>query len=351
VWQQVADATAAATLDAAGHDRGALAPPGALGLPPGRSVEEYYALLTRLAAAAVRSLERCPLDGCRSGADGLRRGYEVRDDDVPGLDETRADAVRKTVAVEFRAHLRSRGSKPGEWDRWVASILEPVVPWQQVLSTTVRRAVAWTHGQSDYTYSRPSRRGAASPHVVLPGLRRPTPGVAVVVDTSASVDDRLLAQALGEVDGVLRALGPVAGEVTVLTCDAAVHAVRSVRSARDVQLTGAGGTDLRPALARAVTLRPRPELLVVLTDGDTPGRSDRQRASSSSRASWVATGTGCPTPRPGSGGSSAYSRDVRRATVPRYRLRSTRRGRGCRQARTPSRARRTSVRRSLSVNW
>ena len=43
-----------------------------------------------------------------------------------------------------------------------------------------------------------------------------------------------------------------------------------VMQARDVQLLGGGGTDMGAGLAKAAELRPRPDLVVVLTDGHTP---------------------------------------------------------------------------------
>jgi predicted metal-dependent peptidase len=92
----------------------------------------------------------------------------------------------------------------------------------------------------------------------------------MVVDTSGSVDDRLLGRAMGEVDGALRSLGIRGDGVTVLSCDAKVHDVRRVRRARDARLGGGGGTDMRAGLAAAAELRPRPDLVVVFTDGYTP---------------------------------------------------------------------------------
>jgi predicted metal-dependent peptidase len=75
---------------------------------------------------------------------------------------------------------------------------------------------------------------------------------------------------MGEVDGALRSLGIRGDGVTVLSCDAAVHTVARVRRARDAQLGGGGGTDMRVGLAVAAELRPRPDLVVVFTDGWTP---------------------------------------------------------------------------------
>ena len=90
-----------------------------------------------------------------------------------------------------------------------------------------------------------------------------------MVDTSGSVDDGLLAQAIGEVDGAIRGLGITGLSVAVLACDAAVHTVGLVRRAADVQLIGAGGTDVAPGITAAASLRPRPEVIIVLTDGWT----------------------------------------------------------------------------------
>jgi predicted metal-dependent peptidase len=73
-----------------------------------------------------------------------------------------------------------------------------------------------------------------------------------------------------EVDSVIAALGIPGASVTVLACDAAVSAVTRVRKATDATLVGGGGTDMRVGIAAATRQRPRPDLIVVLTDGYTP---------------------------------------------------------------------------------
>jgi predicted metal-dependent peptidase len=167
---------------------------------------------------------------------------------------------------------------PGECARWVQQILEPILPWQQMLSAAVRRGLGWTHGHTDYTYTKISRRQAGAGRIVLPALRRPVPEVAIVVDTSGSVDDGLLAQALGEVDGILTSSAVPEGSVTVLAVDAAVQAVTRVRSARDVGIGGGGGTDMGVGIQAALALKPRPDVVIVLTDGYTPWPSIEPRA-------------------------------------------------------------------------
>ncbi|MBV9172784.1 MAG: hypothetical protein JOZ81_22165, partial [Chloroflexi bacterium] len=56
----------------------------------------------------------------------------------------------------------------------------------------------------------------------------------------------------------------------VLACDAQVGATTRVRRATDVRLVGGGGTDMRVGIAAAEASHPRPDVVVVLTDGYTP---------------------------------------------------------------------------------
>jgi predicted metal-dependent peptidase len=101
--------------------------------------------------------------------------------------------------------------------------------------------------------------------------------VAVVCDTSGSMTDDMLAASLAEVEGLLAALG-LARKLRVLACDTAVGPVRRVTSARQVELTGGGGTDMGAGIAAAAALRPRPAVTVVLTDGYTPWPDEPPRA-------------------------------------------------------------------------
>jgi predicted metal-dependent peptidase len=56
----------------------------------------------------------------------------------------------------------------------------------------------------------------------------------------------------------------------VLACDATVGATMRVRRVTDVRLVGGGGTDMRVGIAAAESAHPRPDIVVVLTDGYTP---------------------------------------------------------------------------------
>jgi predicted metal-dependent peptidase len=58
--------------------------------------------------------------------------------------------------------------------------------------------------------------------------------------------------------------------VTVFAVDAEVQAVTRAARGRHIELAGGGGTDMRKGLDAAAALRPRPDVIVVLTDGWTP---------------------------------------------------------------------------------
>lgn len=204
---------------------------------------------------------------CGSGADGCQRP----NDGVGIIDPQQAELLRLGVAAEIqRCHGREPGTVPGGWVRWAESVLPSRTDWRRVLAAEVRSAVAAVAGKVDYSYRRPSRRAHLNPKIILPNLRRPIPDVAIVCDTSGSMHERLLARALAEIEAVLTRAGLRQAQVRVLAVDTAVHAVRRVSRAADVQLTGGGGTDMGTGIYGAAELRPRPSVVIVLTDGFTP---------------------------------------------------------------------------------
>ena len=275
LWVRAADAEINDDLVPAGLDLpGRPVLPADLGAPDGLLAEQYFE-----ASTTDRSAEKKKKDGavqenrvaagdwldCGSGADGVPRP----DDGPPARPAWQADLLRRQVAQDVIAHSKRAGNVPGGLLRWAEEILNPKVNWRKVLAAELRRAVAEVSGAVDYSYRRPSRRAAVAGNVVLPALRRPVPDVAVVCDTSGSMTEDLLAAALAEVEGLMRALG-MARQVRVLACDYAAGPAQRVNSARQVQLVGGGGTDMGTGIAAAVALRPRPAITVVLTDGYTP---------------------------------------------------------------------------------
>jgi hypothetical protein len=235
--------------------------PASLGLPDGWVAEQYWDALL-----AGKAAEREPPD-CGSGCDGQCRAWDCG---RPGLSELECRLLGRDVARRIREHHRRRGELPAGWQRWADEILHPVVNWRQVLASAVRRGVADVAGRVDFTYRRPSRRSPVVRDVVLPSLRQPLPQVAMVIDTSGSMSDQMLAQALGEVGGVLKSVGIARRNLHVVCCDAKAYEAQRALDPGQVRLLGGGGTDMGAGLAAAARLRPRPDLVIVLTDGHTP---------------------------------------------------------------------------------
>jgi predicted metal-dependent peptidase len=210
---------------------------------------------------------------CGSCATGQREPWEEGppDSSSPGTSRAEGEMIRRDVARQIVEHSRTRGDVPGHWSRWAEEKLRPKVNWRRELATAIRHAVADVAGAVDYSYRKPSRRQGqvGNGKVVLPALRRPVPSVAVVVDTSGSMSDGMLAQALAEVSGILKGMGQREG-VHVLSVDAQVHACRKVFRTGQVQLTGGGGTDMGEGIEAATKLRPRPQVCVIITDAYTP---------------------------------------------------------------------------------
>jgi len=281
--------------------------PSACGLPEGKAAEAYAAALERMrrdgsgpharaignAAAPWREGSGAstdpvggdadgrfatafvhPIGGCGSGAGAAPKPWELGPPRraVPGVGVVEGAALRRETARAVQRAARWAGDVPGSLRRWASDVLQPRVSWRRVLVRAMRGALDRAAGAWDYSYRRPGRRAAARPDVILPSLVRPDGPVAVVVDTSGSMSATDLGQALAELRGVIRASGRA---VTVIACDAAVQGVAAVTRAEAVPLRGGGGTDMGAALATAARLRPRPVLVVVLTDGHTPWPQDR----------------------------------------------------------------------------
>lgn len=243
--------------------------PQTLGWNPGRMAEEYF-------HCDHRDTDLEP--DCGSGADGVRRPWELMRGEGGGLPPGERKLIACQVASQVLGRSREgRGRMANSWVRWAEGLLDPKVDWRKALGAELRKGVGAVSGRVDYTYRRPSRRASVSGDVVLPALERPVPDVAVVCDTSGSMSEAQLGRVLVEVDGLLRSLGLARTRVRVLAADAAVHTVQKVANAGQLRLVGGGGTDMRAGIEAAVHLRPRPSVVVVLTDGMTPWPAQRPK--------------------------------------------------------------------------
>jgi predicted metal-dependent peptidase len=238
--------------------------PETLNAPPGKVAEFYYAKLgDQVEPPAI------VIANCGAGCDGHSSDSDARIGPAltAGLSGSEALLLRRRVAEAIMAAGKQSGIVAGGWQRWAEATLRPKLHWRKLLSAAIRSAVAAVSGAADYSYSRPSRRQV--PRVVLPSMQRPLPRVAIIVDTSGSVNEVALQRSWSEVHGCLRTLGVRRDLLTVFAADVDAHRLTGPPR-RQMALLGGGGTNMATAIETALASAARPDLVVVITDGLTP---------------------------------------------------------------------------------
>lgn len=192
----------------------------------------------------------------------------------PGEGRSMADSnrIRQAVAEAVVSEAsRGRGSVPAGMARWAGEITKPaVIRWQDQFAHVARSVYGAMAGHTDYFFGKPSRKqsgvgyGIGKP--VMPALRSPRPVVKFAVDTSGSMSEKNVTDAIIEAGGILKTLGC---PIEFIACDAAVHAAKTVRTVQEIipLIKGGGGTDFVPIFEHIAKSRPPPDILVVATDG------------------------------------------------------------------------------------
>ena len=205
---------------------------------------------------------------CGSAATGRKAEWEEAppENESQGLDDERSKMIARNVAQKMLNHQKTRGNLPAGLLRWAEELIQPEIPWYQLLTAHVRRIMGYQSGPTYSTYTRPNRRHYDS-EVVFPGRGKPKQNVTVIIDTSGSMSDKELGHALAELRGVFKATPGVG--VNVISCDAAASTAKRVMNLKQVTLQGGGGTDMRVGIEGALE-KGNPSMIIVLTDGETP---------------------------------------------------------------------------------
>ena len=224
-----------------------------------------------------------PFGGCGSASGGMAAPCELpTSDDCGGAAPAATESEKKVIEIATAAAVREHaakhpGSTPGGLVERANAILAPSkLPWRQILSSSVRRATAMRAGVHDTTFQRPNRRKgrvevAPGRRSIYPGSYSPEPLIALVRDTSGSMGRYELEMVSVEVEGIARQLGVRSEALRVIDVDATVNTVKGYRGVSTLEdVAGRGGTDMGAGVAFAATLRPRPTVIVVVTDGYTP---------------------------------------------------------------------------------
>lgn len=179
--------------------------------------------------------------------------------------------------VERFACGASRGVLPAGLIEEVRSLNQPPIPWDVKLAQWFDER--FPPPELRRSYARPSRRQTATPDIARPSIVRPSEEArrsrvfGVVLDTSGSMDPRLLGKALGAIASYAMARDVIA--VRLICCDAQAYDggwVEPERLLDRFSLRGRGGTILQPGLDKLKELAgqtefPRLGPVLIITDG------------------------------------------------------------------------------------
>jgi predicted metal-dependent peptidase len=233
----------------------------------GKSAEEVY---DEIAAGRRRMRKLATLRGY--GACDILPGRLTGDDPAHGVD---LDEFYRRCLADGLAYHRSqgRGLLPGGLIEEIRALTEPPVPWDVELARWFDDHFAPLERRR--SYARASRRQAATPDIPRPGWYLPeelTDGrtFGVILDTSGSMDRRLLGKALGAIASY--AVTRDVHAVRVVFCDAQAHDngwMHPFDIAGRVRIRGRGGTVLQPGidLLQAAPDFPKDGPVLVITDG------------------------------------------------------------------------------------
>ncbi|PCJ25649.1 MAG: hypothetical protein COA94_06110 [Rickettsiales bacterium] len=202
------------------------------------------------------------------------------------------EAIRQQAAEELADHIRRHpGTIPGGLERWAAAKLGPAkVSWREHLRRASRRAVQWVAGAQDYRYGSVHRRqagfGWGPRSIVMPTMVAPVPTVLLAVDTSGSMGADELGIALREADGLFKSMKC---QITVVSCDAEINELVECRNWKEAakSLKGGGGTSFHPIFEMVDRMNPKPDIVVVATDGGGPAPASAPRGY---KVIWLLTG-------------------------------------------------------------
>lgn len=181
-------------------------------------------------------------------------------DAPPGKDKEITEKWQiRTVQAAHAAKLA--GALSASAQRLVNLLVNPTVPWQEVLQRFVSKRC-----KTDRSFSRPNRRFIAQ-GVYLPAMSGETLGkIAIAVDCSGSITNEVLNSFAAEIKAIKESLRPASIDVYYFDSEVSHTESYEPNDALDIKPHGGGGTAFSPIMRAINATDELPECLVVLTD-------------------------------------------------------------------------------------
>ena len=175
--------------------------------------------------------------------------------------QERIDSIIVRAAIRSEQEKDAPGSIPGDIQLYLDKLLNPKLPWNQILSKYLRK-----FSKSGYTFKKPNRR--FMPDYYLPSLKSQCLiDLVVFVDISGSVSDQEFLNFVSHTALIFKLAKPK--KITVIQFDTELKSVDTVKSIQElvsIKFTGRGGTDIRPAIQWIN--ENKPQVSLIFTDGE-----------------------------------------------------------------------------------
>ena len=190
------------------------------------------------------------------------------------------------------AHQTSNdvGDLPDGIQRVIKELTEPKLNWRELLRSHLESTI-----KSDFSWTRLSRKGWHT-DAILPGvIGDDLINIAIAIDTSGSVDTRMLKDFLSEVAGITETFP--AFNIHLFTFDTEVYNPTtfdndSIVDITEYQIYGGGGTDFRVIFKYLKENDIAPDRLIIFTDLDCYSYGDANYA----ETLWIAFDRGYKAP-------------------------------------------------------
>jgi len=174
------------------------------------------------------------------------------------------DEIKEAV-LSAAAASDGAGNLPAGVKRLIQDMTAPKMNWRELLRMQLESTI-----KSDFTWMRASRRGWHM-DAVMPGMKNDELiDIAIGIDASGSIDERMLRDFLSETQGIMDQFQSY--KIHIFTFDTGVYNPQQYNSDNldsicDYEVKGGGGTDFDAIFNYLKEEQIEPKRLVVFTDG------------------------------------------------------------------------------------
>lgn len=247
--------------------------PSLFGFEYGLTADAYYKLLEQKKEPKDEPRTYQIMCGSCGGVSGdtTLQEFEQQYNIDKGRSEADCKNIARATSKLLKAHMEGpgRGLSPGQWSEFFDIGEESFpIPWRTKVGNMLRQGIQQMRsGGQDYSMRRPSARSYLRGWP-LPGLISYDPDILFIVDSSGSMGKPQIGDTLRVIADIMDQCG--IREAWFMEADAGVQRAPirvTSRMLRKIEISGRGGTDFTPAIEYAQKFKPRPGLVVYITDG------------------------------------------------------------------------------------